>query len=102
MQTLNKPIFKKYQSYYPKIFNFTEDILNKKVHAETVQRQVRILQTQEFHLFLKDIKNTKMSNKLKEFYFKVASLCKLKKTTPIVTNLNTGTDDEPHILSTDA
>ena len=36
---------------------------------------------------------------MKDYYFKVASLCKFKKITPIVQSLNTGTTDDPIILT---
>ena len=42
-----------------------------------------------------------MSNKLKEYYFKVASLCRFKKSTPIVQNLDIGTPETPEILFDD-
>ena len=37
------------------------------------------MQNSEYNQFLHDIAQARMSNKLKEYYFKVASLCRFKK-----------------------
>ena len=59
------------------------------------------MQNSEYNQFLHDIAQARMSNKLKEYYFKVASLCRFKKNTPIVQNLDIGTAEVPKILHDD-
>ena len=38
---------------------------------------------------------------MKEYYFKVTSLCRLRKSTPIVQSLDIGTAENPEVLHTD-
>ena len=41
----------------------------------------------------------KISNEMKEYYFKISCLCRLKKATPIVQCLNVGTDTKEDIVT---
>ena len=42
---------------------------------------------------------TKLSNKIKDFYFKIASLCRLKEATPLVQCLNIGSEKEEELVT---
>ena len=57
------------------------------------------MQQWEFDQFLNNIMQTKLSNKMKDFYFKIASLCRLKKATPLVQCLNIGSEKEEELVT---